>query len=285
VLGKFRGEKAGVWGGGIQVPGCRAPLCHGPTQPWEGWQGGKRWRWLWSCPAPATGVSWVHAGTVRTPRTPLLPCHQHLRNAVCFGPLQAARRGDAAQPWERGPLHQSPSRGRGSPPVCTGVKRDPSLALLRGCSDPWGKQGILSSFCRSPKCLQDRLGFGTRGEEVLGCGGLRSWDPGAAGHPPPSVHREEGEGTLHPRGDKQPLHPPPAPSHVYEPSFTPQELHFGSRTDPQPLNQPKPAQTLHAGTEVGDRRWSLGFTPLLTCTLDSGRLIFKATSSRMKMSG
>lgn len=79
-----------------------------------------------------------------------------------------------------------------------------------------GDGGILYSFRRDPKRLQDRLGFGTRSEarcrtwECWGalpgsrgaegaeeeCGGLRSWDPGAAQPPPIPVHRDERGGTL-----------------------------------------------------------------------------------------
>lgn len=164
--GGFVGRWLGFVVGGSQSPA--AMLCRGmaPCSPGKPCGEG----WLWTCPALAARVSWIHSGD-----RILLPCHQHLQNAVWIGLLQAACRGDTAQPLERGPLHQGipsfikdPSTGEEAPSPywCEWGSQSGPVPGIQGSL---GKGGSFMAS-RGPECLQDRMGFGTWGRR-WGCWG------------------------------------------------------------------------------------------------------------------
>lgn len=199
MLGRLRGEKAGLGCGGILVPGSHALLGHGAVQPQEASQGGERSGWLWSCPPPVAGASWIRAGGsagLQDP-PPALPAAPPKR-CLDWAPAGCLQSRHSPAPRRAVPSTKASSCSSESlqrerkPPVCTAVKGDRSLTLLQGRGDLWGRgdplrlpqgpqtpagqagiwhpgRGTVQSLgmLGSPPRLRDAKGAGE------GCGGLR----------------------------------------------------------------------------------------------------------------
>lgn len=208
ALGRFCGEEDGGLAWGYPNPSHHAPGEHGTTQPREASPGGKWEGWLWRCPAPAAGVFWIPERAA-----PSCPASSTSKMLPGWGPCRLLQRRHSPAPgeglpWWREPLsHRSPLKGD---KVCTGVNWDPNLAQLCNCGDPWGS-GILCGFCKAPKCMQGRLGFGGAGD---GYGRFRAGIQDL--HHTPSVQGEEGGAHSSPGNAKchytPSLNPHPSPT-------------------------------------------------------------------------